>query len=109
MHRREAVDGDLTRLERLIAASECDAVVAFSPENVRYISNVHLATQLLIRDRLACVVWPKGRDPIALVCLVEKAYVESEGWIRDVRTYREFVTDPMAALAEILQELGLAR
>ncbi|MBN9063308.1 MAG: hypothetical protein BGP06_07860 [Rhizobiales bacterium 65-9] len=106
--RKDAM-GALDRLEAAIGKSEYDAVIAVSPENVRYMGDVHIATQATIRDRLAFIVWPKGRDPIALVCWVEQAYVSQESWISDVRSYREFVTDPIDALVEILRELKLDR
>ena len=105
--RKQEALGDLAALERAVNESPFDAVIAVSPENVRYAGDVHIATQRSIRDRLAFVVWPKGRPPMLLVCAVEAAYVEAKSWIGEVRTYREFVTDPMTALAGILRELGI--
>ncbi len=99
--------GDLAALERAIAASAHDAVIAVSPENVRYAGDVHIATQRSIRDRLAFIVWPKHRPPVFLVCAVEAAYVRAHTWIADVRTYQEFVVDPVDALADILRDLKL--
>ncbi|MBM3568461.1 MAG: aminopeptidase P family protein [Alphaproteobacteria bacterium] len=97
--------GDMAGLEKAVAKSDFDAVIAVSPENVRYAGDVHISTQVSIRDRLAFIVWPKGRDPIFLVCLIEAGYVRRESWIGDVRTYQEFVKEPIEALAEILREL----
>ncbi len=104
---KEEALGDLTALERAVNDSPYDAVIAVSPENVRYAGNVHIATQRSIRDRLAFVVWQKGRAPLLLVCAIEAAYVAEKTWIGEVRTYKEFVDDPMAALAGILRELGI--
>lgn len=104
---REEALGDLDALERAVNDSVYDAVIAVSPENVRYAGDVHIATQRSIRDRLAFVVWPKERAPLLLVCAIEAAYVAAKSWIAEVRTYREFVEDPMAALAEILRELAV--
>lgn len=104
--RSEAM-GDLARLEREIADSPYDAVVAVSPENVRYAGDVHIDTQRRIRDRLAFIVWPSHGKPIFLVCEMEAAYVRQNTWIEDVRTYQEFVVKPMAALADILRELKI--
>lgn len=101
--------GDIRGLEKAIAASGFDAVIAVSPENVRYTGDVHIATQTSIRDRLAFVVWPQGREPILLVCVIEAGYVTKNTWIGDVRTYQEFVLDPVTALADILRELKLDR
>ncbi len=97
--------GDIAGLDKAVALSGFDAVIAVSPENVRYAGDVSISTQASIRDRLAFVVWPAGRDPIFLVCLVEAGFVRRESWIQDVRTYQEFVTDPMDALADLLCEL----
>jgi Xaa-Pro aminopeptidase len=99
--------GDLTGMQRAIEASEFDAVVAVSPENVRYIGDVNISTQVSIRDRLAMVVWAKGREPIFVLCAVEEGYVREASWIQDIRPYKEFVTRPTAGLAEVLRELGL--
>src|SRR4051812_37922133 len=101
------VMGDIPGLERAIARSEFDAVIAVSPENVRYAGDVHISTQTSLRDRLALIVWPKGREPIFLVCWIEASYVRSETWIRDIRTYREFEENPMDVLASLLCELKL--
>jgi Xaa-Pro aminopeptidase len=100
---------DLEGLRRRIDAGPFDAVIAVSPENVRYIGDVHISTQSSIRDRLAFIVWPKGQAPVFLVCYIEQAFVRQETWITDVRDYQEFVTDPIAGLVELLHELKLDR
>jgi len=101
--------GNLDRLERVIADSPYDAVIAVSPENVRYSADVHIATQRSIRDRLAFVVWPRGGAPVLLVCSIEATYVQRNTWIADVRGYQEFEPGPVKALAALLTELKLDR
>ena len=101
------VIGDIAALDQAVAKSGFDAVIAVSPENVRYAGDVCISTQASIRDRLAFVIWPAGRDPIFLVCLIEAGFVRRESWIQDVRTYQEFITDPMDALADLLCELKI--
>ena len=101
--------GNLSRLDNLIESSEFDAVVAVSPENVLYTSDVFISTMVDIRDRLALIVWAKGKDPIFVLCQVEEGYVRQESWIQDSRTYNEFVTSPVDVLADVLEELGLAK
>ena len=96
-------------MQRALEASAFDAVVAVSPENVRYIGDVHIATQATIRDRLALIVWAKGREPIFILCAVEEGYVRQESWIQDIRAYKEFVTQPMAVLADVLRDLNLTQ
>lgn len=99
--------GNLDRLEQAIAESPFDAVIAVSPENVRYTADVHIATQRSIRDRLAFVVWPKGGEPVLLVCVIEVAYAAKNTWIPDVRGYQEFEPGPVKALSELLHEMKL--
>lgn len=60
--------GNLSRLQSSLAQSGLDALVAMSPENVRYVGDVHISTQSSIRDRLAIIVWPTGADPVFIVC-----------------------------------------
>jgi len=69
--------GDVTRVRHLLGRSDYDAVIAVSPDNVRYVGDVHISTQSSIRDRLALIIWPKGRDPVFVVCLVEEGYVRA--------------------------------
>ncbi len=109
MKKKEEVIGDLPRLERAIEASEFDAVIAVSPENVLYLGDVFISTQISIRDRLALIVWVAGREPVFILCAVEESYVRENTWIRDIRSYKEFVTSPIAVLADVLKELGLER
>lgn len=101
--------GDLPRLKRNIAASEFDLVVAASPENVLYTSDVFVSTQIDIRDRLALVAWDGVRDPVFVLCQVEVGFAEQESWISDIRPYKEFVTSPVDILAEVITELGAER
>ena len=109
MKTKQDAIGNLARLESLIEASDFDAVVAVSPENVLYIGDVFISTMVDIRDRLALIVWARGRDPVYVLCQVEEGYVRQESWIQDIRTYKEFVTSPVDLLADVLDELGLAK
>ncbi|MGI9480247.1 MAG: M24 family metallopeptidase [Hyphomicrobiaceae bacterium] len=101
--------GNLSRLQAMIDAGAYDAVVAVSPENVLYAGDVFISTQIDIRDRLALIVWAKGRAPAFILCQVEEGYARQESWINDIRTYKEFVTSPIDVLADTLEEFGLAR
>jgi Xaa-Pro aminopeptidase len=109
MKKMEDAIGDMAGMRRAVEASEFDAVIAASPENVRYVGDVVISTQTSIRDRLAMIVWAKGRDPVYVICKVETGYVQRESWIKDVRDYKEFVTPPMQLLADTLRELKLER
>ena len=99
--------GNLRRLQSLVAQSPFDAVIAVSPENVRYVGDVHISTQSSIRDRLAIIVWPAGGAPVFIVCAVEESFVRESTWIEDIRTYREFHVSPIKLLTDVLHEIGL--
>ena len=102
------VQGNLDSLKREVEASDFDAVVAMSPENVPYTSGVLLWTQRSIRDRLALVVWPKEGSPTLIVATQEEGYCREKGWIEDIRGYVQHVNSPIDVLAEVLQEKGLS-
>jgi len=101
------IQGDMVRMRRSVEEGQFDAIVAVSPENVRYVGGVSIDTQKSIRDRLAMIVWAKGHEPLYILCRVEEGYVRQESWIQDIRTYKEFVTTPISVLAEVLKELKL--
>jgi Xaa-Pro aminopeptidase len=100
--------GNVTGLRALIEASDLDAVIAVSPENVHYIADVEISTQRSIRDRLALVIWAKRQEPVMVLCQVEEGYVRQQSWIADIRTFKEFVTPPIRLVAQVLREKGLA-
>jgi Xaa-Pro dipeptidase len=104
--RSDAV-GDLHGLQGAIDASGFDAVVAATPENVRYASDVSIPTQRNIRNRPAYVLWPAGQDPLFVIAETEQARVRRGSWIQRTVCYREFESSPMQALAQALTESGL--
>ncbi len=101
--------GDITGLRHALSAASFDAVIASSAENVQYASDVLIATQRSIRDRLALLVWPKEQDPSFILCRVEEGYVRQHSWVTDIRGYKEFVTPPIELTVDVLKERGLAR
>ena len=101
--------GDIVRLREMLEQSKHDAIIACSPENVRYTGDVMIDTQAAIRDRLAFIVWAKGREPVYVLCQVEEGYVAQNTWIGEIRSYKEFVTKPTDVLADLLIDLGLEK
>jgi Xaa-Pro aminopeptidase len=101
--------GAVVRLRGMLEHSNYDAIIACSPENVRYTGDVMIDTQTAIRDRLAFIVWAKGRDPVYVLCQVEEGYVAQNTWIKEIRSFKEFVTKPTDVLADLLIDLGLDR
>jgi Xaa-Pro dipeptidase len=95
------------RLQRQIAALDLDAIIAISPENVTYVSGFVVPSQSLMRWRhAACIVTVDGRRTMIAIDM-EASTVKAHADIEDLRIYREFTDDPMAKLAEALQDLKL--
>jgi Xaa-Pro aminopeptidase len=90
-----------------VQAAGLDAVIAFSAENVYYLSGVAILTQRLIPSRLAMVAWTANDDKVMIVCTIEEAQVRAESRISDIAGYTEFAESPVAALAAELDRLGL--
>ena len=99
--------GNVVGLREILEKSDYDAIIACSPENVRYTGDVMIDTQATIRDRLAFIVWAKGRAPVYVLCQVEEGYVAQNTWIKEIRSFKEFVTKPTDVLADLLIDLGL--
>jgi Xaa-Pro dipeptidase len=97
------------RIAAASAQSGIDALVAVSPENVRYGAGVEIATQRIIRDRLALMFLPMTGAPSLLVCNIEESYCRETSWVSDIRTYLEHTTSPIALLAQVVKEAGLQR
>ena len=96
------------RLVSAIAASELDAIVVVSPENFAYVSGFVVPSQSLMRWRHAAyVITANGRCGM-LVVDMEGTTTRAKSNGVEVRTWGEFVDRPMAVLASLLSEFGLA-
>ncbi len=84
-----------------------DAIVAMSPENFAYVSGAFVLTVGLIRPRQAFAVLPADKTPFIVVCSIEETLTREESWITDIRTYTEFVDNPIDKLVEALKSAGL--
>jgi Xaa-Pro aminopeptidase len=99
---------NVEEFERELRDAGFDAVVATSQPNVFYTSGALILTQVEIPDRLALTVLPQGGSEALLVGNIEESLCKQESWIRDVRSYVEFEQSPIALLADVLREKGLA-
>lgn len=97
----------MERARTTIKEGGLDAIVAMSPENVGYIAGCVIPSHPLIRRRHAICVAPLDRDAVLIVADMEQEHAQKHSWIRDVRSYKEFLQDPMDLLADVLVELGL--
>lgn len=96
------------RLLREMRAEGVDAVLAFSMENVFYLSGAMFTIADFIRDRLACAGFlADGRD--FLVCATnEVSAIEDLHHAERLVGYVEFEKTPIQTVADLLTEFGLA-
>ena len=99
---------NVEEFQRVMGETGFDAVVATSQPNVFYTSGALIMTQLAIPKRLAMTVLPKGGDDALLVCNIEESLARADSWIEDVRSYVEYAQTPIALLADVLKDKGLA-
>ena len=99
---------NLEALKKLIADEGLDALIAMSPENFAYVAGVHILTVAAIRPRQAFAVLPAKGEPFLVLCSIETSLAKSEGWIKDIHNYTEFVDNPIDALTAALRERGLS-
>ena len=98
----------VTRLAKAMGAQGLDAVVLVSPENFAYVTGFVVPSQPLMRWRhAACIVTANGESSI-LVVDMEGSTTRTKAAGVDVRTWGEFTENPMAVLANLLSDLGLA-
>lgn len=103
----------IQRMQRMIAESlteqKADAVVVMSPENVFYASEIFIVSHRWVPQRLVMVVFHQHAAPTHLICNIHEGFVRSEeGWIKDIRSYTEYVTSPIQLLCDVLEEKGLS-
>jgi Xaa-Pro aminopeptidase len=107
------INAKIQRMQQMIAESlieqKADAVVVISPENVYYASEIFIVSHRWVPERLVMVVFHQQAAPTHLVCNIQEGFVRSEdGWIKDIRTYTEYVTSPIQLLVDILEQKGLS-
>lgn len=84
-----------------------DALVAMSPENVAYSIGCVIPSQFFARRRHAISIIPLEGSPVLIVADMEEGHAKSYSLIQDIRSYREFLRDPMDLLADVLKEKEL--
>ena len=85
------------------------ALVAVSPEIIRYTTGVMIPTQSIIRERHAFCVTPVTGDPVAIVVNIEENLVKRQSFVKDIRSYNEFTDEPTVLLSRALKEKGLEK
>jgi Xaa-Pro dipeptidase len=101
-------DSVIAREREEMTAAGLDALVAISPENFAYTTGFVVPSQPLMRWRHnAAVVARDGRTGLVAVDM-EATTVRAKMPGADVRVWGEFTDRPMAALAGLLRDLGVA-
>jgi Xaa-Pro dipeptidase len=95
------------KIQSLAKTLGLDAIVAMSPENFAYATDVHCITVNLLRPRQAFAIIPAKGSSELIICSIEKSLAEQESGIKRIHTYTEFVDNPIDVLVSRLSELGL--
>jgi Xaa-Pro dipeptidase len=94
------------RLAREMNKEGIDIVLAFSMENVFYLSGAMFTILDYIRDRLACAGFAADGTDFLLCATNEKTAIEDRTHVGRQVSYVEFERTPIQTLADLLIELG---
>jgi len=95
------------KLERAMADSELDALVATSPENVAWASGAAPPSQKTVRSRLAAAIVPREGESELVAIALEGPVVRTQSRLDSIRLYEEFIEDPVLVFADSLLQRGL--
>ncbi len=99
----------LARHKAAMEKFSLDAMVAYSTDNVGYGLGYLIQSQVLgTRNRQFAVAVNKDGMTGALLTSNEAVEAQTRSLIKDLRPYDEFADDPMAVLAGLLKDLGVA-
>ncbi len=96
------------RLRQAMDARGVDGVVASSPDNVVYSAGFTVPSHLSNRFRRTLCLTPREGRPALVVVNVEESLARAQAGDIDLLTYNEFTEDPVALLAGLVAERGLA-
>ncbi len=97
------------RLRTAMDAQGVDALVAYSKENIAYGIGYTIPSQALgVRDRQFALAVNRDGSAILVLTANEAEEARSRSRVAELRPYDEFTDDPMAVLAQALEELGVA-
>ena len=96
------------RLRRAMVEEEIDATVAVSPENFAYTAGFVVPSHSIMRWRHAMAVVTREEREALVVVDMEETTVRSKAPEAAIRVWGEFTDRPMAVLARLLEDLGVA-
>jgi Xaa-Pro aminopeptidase len=91
----------------VLARALVDATIACSPENFACTAGFVVPSQALIRHRHAMVIVPVDGSPAIFAVDMEASTIAARAPDTPTTIWREFADDPMADLANQLNQLGL--
>ncbi|MFI4987133.1 MAG: M24 family metallopeptidase [Alphaproteobacteria bacterium] len=99
----------LRKLRGMMKAAGCDALVAFSPDNVSYTAGFLVPSHALNRFRRTISILAGDSFAAQIVVSVEETLALARSRFKDIRAYGQFDQDPADVLAGVLEEAGVAR
>ncbi|MFN0159952.1 MAG: M24 family metallopeptidase [Burkholderiales bacterium] len=112
---RRACIANIARLNALMDAAGLDALVLRSGQNFTYLSGVvypgtlQRHVDLADSTRPVVLVWPRKGRPVIVANKIAAGLAERDGWIDDIVLYEAYVDSPQEKLAQVLNDMGLAR
>ena len=101
-------DEILGKTRRAMLEQGLDALVATSPENMAYVSGAISPSQKAVRSRLAAAIVPLEGETEVVTIGIDGPVVASQSRLDSIRTYQEFVEDPVEVFAASMRERGLS-
>lgn len=99
---------DVARIQKAVANSGFDAIIAMSAENVPLLSGFYNHDIRMVFERFHFVLWPRQGDPAFIVVEKRKnTLLPGDTFIEDIRPYAGEGLDSMRALAEALTDRGI--
>jgi len=98
----------LRKLRGMMQAQGCDALVAFSPDNVTYTAGFLVPSHATNRFRRTITILAGDSFAAQIVVTVEEKLARERSRFTDIRPYGQFDQDPADLLAAALTEAGVA-
>ena len=114
MPEREGI-ANVARLRERMDRDRLSAVVARSGQNFTYLSGLAypgtLARHLDLTDsvRGVLLVWPRDGEPVVILNKIAEGLTRRDSWVDRIEVYEAYTESPYRRLAQVLNELGLAR
>src|SRR6266851_9527336 len=97
----------LRKLRSAMTAAGCDALVAFSQDNVTYTAGFLVPSHASNRFRRTITVLAGKQFAAQIIVNVEENLAKQRSRFADIRHYNQFTQDPADLLADALIEAGV--